>query len=177
MVFWSGILYSLYLWAASAEREHFTETIKLKAESLANHTQVLRRWIGGHGGIYVEVGGKVRPHPLLSSLPERDVDTPSGKKLTLLNSPSVLSEISPDFKSSQGDRIHLVSNNPMNPANFPDSWEKKALEELEAGAAKVGNFVLAGEESLYRLMYPMRGWKGSSLLLWKGSCGRGQVSF
>jgi len=156
MVFWSVILYGLFSWAAIAEREHFKETIKLKAESLADHTQVLRRWIGGHGGVYVEVSGNIKPHPLLSGLSERDVETPSGRKLTLLNSPSVLSEISPYFESGDGDRIHLVSTKPMNPSNVPDSWEKTALEELEAGADKVDDFVRIGEEKRYRLMYPMK---------------------
>ena len=155
MVSWSGILYGLYMWAATAEREHFTETIKLKAESLANHTQVLRRWIGGHGGVYVEVDDTIKPHPLLSNFPERDIETPSGRKLTLLNSPAVLSRISPFFERDQGDRVHLVSDHPMNPSNKPDSWEKIALEELEAGAARADKFVHLGTEKLYRLMYPM----------------------
>ncbi|GKT10189.1 hypothetical protein [Desulforhabdus sp. TSK] len=51
---WSGVLFGLYLWSVDIEKEHLAELIKLKGESLAYHTQVLRNWVGGHGGIYVE---------------------------------------------------------------------------------------------------------------------------
>lgn len=154
-IFWSCILYGLYWWAAKAESEHFTETVKLKAESMANHAQALRSWIGKQGGVYIEVEGDIKPHPLLAQLPERDVKTPSGRKLTLLNSPFVLSQISPYFKSGKGDKIHLVSNTPMNPSNYPDPWEKNALKRLEAGVLKVDKVTYDSENSYYRLIYPM----------------------
>lgn len=154
-VFWSCILYGLYTWAVRAESEHFTETVKFKAESLANHAQSLRRWIGGKGGVYVEVDESTTPHHKLSQIPESNINTPSGRKLTLLNSPSVLSQISPFFKSDKGDRIHLVANTPINPSNTPDQWEKIALETLDSGVSKVGKFVQEGNDRYYRLMYPI----------------------
>lgn len=156
MMAWTGILLGLFLWASSGQRYHFTESVKLKAQSLANHTQALRRWVGGHGGVYVEIGDTIKPLPLLAHVPERDIETPSGKKLTLLNSPSVLRLISHEFESGEDDQVRLVSSHPMNPANTPDDWEKKALIELEAGKANVQGFVSVGEESLFRLIYPMK---------------------
>lgn len=156
MAAWTGILFGLYLWAAGGEREHFAETVKLKALSLANYTQALRGWIGEHGGVYIEIDDKITPHPLLAHVPERDIETPSGRKLTLLNSPSVLHEISRDFNNGEGNLIRLVSNRPMNPTNMPDDWEKKALIELEAGEADVQGFASDGRSNLFRLMYPMK---------------------
>lgn len=156
MVFWTAILYILYSWAAAAERQHFTETVKLKAESLAEHTQALRKWIGKHGGIYVEVNENLKPIPQLSSVPERDVETPSGRKLTLFNSPTVLSHIAPNYKNDEGDRIHLVSSHPMNPLNLPDRWEKRALAQLDKGTPKAGEFIYNRKQCFYRLMYPMK---------------------
>jgi hypothetical protein len=38
------------------------------------------------------------------------------------------------FGKKQGDYVHLVADNPLNPLNIPDSWEKSALAELDAGA-------------------------------------------
>lgn len=61
IVFWTAILFGLWFWAYSGEHEHFDETVKLKAESMAQHSQTLRRWIGGHGGVYVEVDDQVKP--------------------------------------------------------------------------------------------------------------------
>ncbi|MBQ0759014.1 MAG: diguanylate cyclase [Zhongshania sp.] len=154
IVVWTGILFALYLWAVDGEHDHLTETIKLKAESMAQNSQSLRSWVGGHGGVYVEVNDKIKPNPLLANMPERDIETPSGRKLTLFNSPAFLREISQTFESSLGDRIKLISYQPLNPANTPDDWEKKALKELEAGAATAQGFV-SGEKSHFRLMYPM----------------------
>ena len=156
MVSWTGVLFSLHLWASGGERHHFTETIKLKAESLARHTQALRRWVGGQGGVYVETNDKIKPHPLLVHVPERDIETPSGRKLTLLNSRSVLREILREFESGGGDRVRLVSHHPMNLSNIPDDWEKKALNELETRAAEAQAIVYSVEESFFRLMSPMK---------------------
>ncbi|NOR51377.1 MAG: diguanylate cyclase [Gammaproteobacteria bacterium] len=156
MVAWTAILLGLYLWAANGEQEHFAETIELKGESLANHTDSIRQWIVEQGGVYVAINDKIEPHPLLAYLPERDIETPSGHKLTLLSAPSVLRHSSHFFESDGGDKIRLVSNMPMNPDNIPDDWEKEALKKLDSGAEKVQGFVSVGEESLFRLMLPMK---------------------
>lgn len=152
---WSVILLALWLWAHNEERKHFDETVMLKAESLAQHNQKLRRWIGGHGGVYVEVSDEIKPNPLLANVKERDIVTPSGRKLTLLNSPAILREISDQFKSAEGDQMRLVSHNPINPNNYPDDWESKALDQLEDGGGKAQSFVSVGGVSYFRLMYPM----------------------
>ena len=59
-------------------------------------------WVGGHGGVYVRVSDQVKPLPLPSNLPDRDAETPSGKKLTLLNSPALLREMFHEFEGSGG---------------------------------------------------------------------------
>lgn len=155
IVSWTGILFSLYFWAYSEQRDHLEKVVQYKAESLAQNSQAIRRWVGGHGGVYVEVDDKIKPISLLSKLPERDIETPSGRKLTLLNSPALLREILHEFESSGNDKVRLVSHQPMNPSNAPDDWEKKALHEIETGVAKTQAFVTIEKESHLRLMYPM----------------------
>ena len=44
-----------------------------------------RRWGAAHGGVYVPVTPDTPPTPYLAHLPERDLTTPSGRRLTLLN--------------------------------------------------------------------------------------------
>lgn len=152
---WTGILFGLYLWASSAERDHLSKVAALRAESVANHTQALRGWIGGHGGVYVEVNaGEELPY-LSGNVPESEIVTPSGRKLTLLSSSAVLGKISKEFKRGSGDHVRLTSKQPMNPDNVPDEWEKEALEALEGGAKKVEASVNNGMGSMFRLMYPM----------------------
>jgi len=159
-IIWSGVLCGLYLWSLDSEQKHLAELIKLKGEALAHHTQVLRSWIGNCGGIYVPVNDKVTPHPLLSKIAERDIQTPSGKDLTLLNSPAVLRQISSEFERTTGDRIRLTSHEPINPSNLPDEWEKMALDAMERGEQQISSFVTSGGESVFRLMYPMKAQAG-----------------
>jgi diguanylate cyclase (GGDEF)-like protein len=154
-VIWTGILFGLYQWAARAEWDHLTRLAALRAESVANHTQALRGWVGGHGGVYVEAQpGEVVPISA-GVVPEGEVITPSGRKLSLLSSSAVLGKVSKEFNREAGDHVRLTSRNPMNPDNLPDQWEKEALATLEGGAKKVEGFVDGGAGSMYRLMYPM----------------------
>lgn len=53
-------------------------------------------------------------------------------------------------------RVRLTSLNPLNPANAPDAWERKALGKFERGALEVvEHFDAAGRHS-YRYMAPLR---------------------
>lgn len=154
-VVWTGILYALYLWAARTEKTHLDRLIALRAESVANHTQAVRSWIGGHGGVYVELAEGEGSSPLAGILPESEVITPSGRKLSLLSSSIVVGKISKGFMNESGDRIRLTSKTPMNPANTPVEWERLALDALERGAEKFETFVSDGQHVRFCLMYPM----------------------
>jgi diguanylate cyclase (GGDEF)-like protein len=155
VVVWTGILFGLYHWASHAERDHLSKLASLRAESVANHTQALRGWIGGHGGVYVEMTAGEELSYLAGSLPESEVATPSGRKLRLLSSSAVLGKISKEFKSGSGDHVRLTSKQPMNPGNVPDEWERQALDALEGGAKKVEAVVDSEGGGMFRLMYPM----------------------
>jgi hypothetical protein len=58
-----------------------------------NKDQAIRFWASSHGGVYVPVSDQVPPNPFLSHVPERDIQTPTGKSLTLMN-PAYMSAIS-----------------------------------------------------------------------------------
>ena len=44
-----------------------------------------RKWAAKHGGVYAPATAETIPNPNLAHLPERDLTTPSGKILTLIN--------------------------------------------------------------------------------------------
>ena len=56
-------------------------------EAIANFNKdlSLRFWVAAHGGVYVPVTEKTTPNPFLSHIPDRDIKTPSGMALTLMN--------------------------------------------------------------------------------------------
>ncbi len=116
---------------------------------------VYRRWNALHGGVYAEVSGDTVPNPYLH-VPERDVTTPSGRSLTLIN-PAYMTRQVQDIENHTADiivRSHITSLKPLNPINAPYDWEKAILREFENGRKEYSEVVdLAGSKVL-RFMKP-----------------------
>ena len=99
------------------------------ARALLEKDLLYREWSILHGGVYVpksapaEAGATARDE-------EREIVTPSGQTLTLLN-PAVVSRQVFELQEQQtGIRGHLTSLKPLRPANRPDDWERQALHGL-----------------------------------------------
>lgn len=96
-----------------------------------------RQWATKHGGVYVPVTAETQPDPYIDYIPERDVVTPSGRTLTLIN-PALMvrmfNEMSNISSKTQG---HISSLHPLNAGNKPDPWEEKALRAFERQADKI----------------------------------------
>ena len=115
-----------------------------------------RRWAAAHGGVYVPVTPNTPPTPYLSRLPERDIVTPSGRRLTLINPAYMTRQIYELAQKSGLPRGHLTSLKPLRPQNAPDPWEKKALEAFEHGKEEVSEVVSIDGQPSMRLMRPFR---------------------
>lgn len=115
-----------------------------------------RRWAAAHGGVYVPVTPDTPPTPYLARLPERDIVTPAGRRLTLLN-PAYMTRQIYELAQKEGlPRGHLTSLKPLRPQNAPDPWERKALEAFEHGKAEVSEVVFMNGQPSMRLMRPFR---------------------
>jgi PAS domain S-box-containing protein len=115
-----------------------------------------RRWAAAHGGVYVPVTLNTPPTPYLARLPERDIVTASGRRLTLMNPAYMTRQIYELAQESGFPRGHLTSLKPLRPENAPDPWEKKALEAFERGTEEVSEVVSLNGQSSMRLMRPFR---------------------
>jgi PAS domain S-box-containing protein len=115
-----------------------------------------RRWAAAHGGVYVPVTPNTPPTPYLAQMPERDIVTPSGRRLTLLNPAYMTRQIYELAQESGLPRGHLTSLKPLRPQNAPDLWEKKALEAFEHGIEEVSEVVFFDGQPSMRLMRPFR---------------------
>jgi PAS domain S-box-containing protein len=115
-----------------------------------------RRWAASHGGVYVPVDSDTPPTPYLARLPERDIVTPSGRRLTLLNPAYMTRQIYELAQKSGLPQGHLTSLKPLRPQNAPDPWEKKALEAFEHGEKEVSEVVFVDGKPSMRLMRPFR---------------------
>ena len=69
-----------------AQREQATlGAAQIEASTAYKREIVMRRWNSEDGGVYVPAAADTSPNPCLFILPERDIVTPSGKLLTLMN--------------------------------------------------------------------------------------------
>jgi hypothetical protein len=145
----------------AAEREKTISMARNEAITTFNKDQSLRYWSAEHGGVYVPVSEKTAPNPFLGHLPHRDVRTDSGQILTLMNPAYMIRQIMSDYEKMYGIKGHITSLKPLNPTNFPDPWERKALETFEkTGAQEVFEVEGHGEKAYVRLMRPMITEKG-----------------
>jgi PAS domain S-box-containing protein/putative nucleotidyltransferase with HDIG domain len=157
MLAWSLIVAFSLGWTLYFQQHSF-ETM-LHAEAAAIHAMDMeyRNWVIHSGGVYVPVGGRVTPSPWLSHVPERDIATPSGKQLTLLNSSFVVRLVHEGMVSSGSElRGHIASLRPINPANAADAWERQALAGFSGGSKQRASFdVMADGKTYFRFMKPM----------------------
>ncbi|MFK5895167.1 MAG: DUF3365 domain-containing protein [Pseudomonadota bacterium] len=90
-----------------------------------------RSWVSSHGGVYVPITKRTPPNPYLAHLSDRDIETTTGKKLTLMNPAYILSQMMKDYGNNYGIKGHITSKKLTNPNNEPDQWELKGLEIID----------------------------------------------
>jgi PAS domain S-box-containing protein len=139
----------------SAEKQQTIELAKKEALTILNKDIALRHWGAMHGGVYVPISEYTPSSPYLNHIPDRDITTPSGKKLTLMNPAYILRQVMAGYANLYQIGAHLTSLNALNPVNEPDEWERSSLAELEAGASEVFGVDHSAKEPSLRLIQPL----------------------
>lgn len=140
--------------------EHIAEESHTSAEASARASfekdVMYRRWASMHGGAYVPLTEKTQPNPYLSHIPDRDIVTQSGVKLTLVNPAYMTRQVYELETKEDHHRGHITSLNPLRPENKADDWETAALQSFENGAQEVVSVENISDIKYLRLMRPMR---------------------
>ena len=152
---WTVLIAVLMACVVRREHEEMREVALLQARANADKDQALRLWASRHGGVYVPVDARTPPNPHLSHVPERDLVTPSGRRLTLMNSGYMLRQIMEEYGHHYGVKGRITSLKPVRQQNAPDAWERRALEAFEQGAPEFYQFTTIGKQPYLRLMRPM----------------------
>jgi PAS domain S-box-containing protein len=152
---WTLLIASLGLWDARRSRQIQQELIYQEARTNLRKDLGFRHWAASHGGIYVPETDHTPASPYLKHIPERDITSPGGQKLTLMNPAYMLRQMMEDFEELVGIKSRITSLNPLRPENEPDEWERKALETFERGSREFGEFSEIGGERYLRLMHPI----------------------
>jgi uncharacterized protein DUF3365 len=124
------------------------------ARALLEKDLFYRQWSILQGGVYVpksrQAGTDSPSHD-----EGRDLVTPSGETLTLLNPAIVSRQIFSLQDQQMNIRGHLTSLKPFRPENGPDAWERRALEEFETGRQEASAVETREGEQYFRLMQPL----------------------
>ena len=142
------------VWNLFQEKQEVVNIARHVAQTVFDRDILYRRWAAAHGGVYAPVTPQSQPTPYLAHLAERDLKTPSGRQLTLLN-PAYMTRQVYEFARNAGQvQGHLTSLNPIRPENAPDAWEKEALNAFEKGQSEVYTVADIAGQPYMRLMRP-----------------------
>lgn len=151
---WSIIVFSLIVWDTIETNEDALDFARTYANAAFQKDIFYRLWNTMHGGVYVPITNMTPANSHLSDIPERDIITPSGVKLTLIN-PAYMSRQVYELESEYSEvRSRITSLYPIEPKNTPDAWERESLEAFENGEKEVFSIEIMDEREYFRLMRP-----------------------
>jgi PAS domain S-box-containing protein len=152
---WSAAVAVSLIWNLLEVQRNVTLRAQTEARSAFGKDLLYRRWAAGHGGVYVPVTEETPPNPYLANIEERDIVTPSGRQLTLVNPAYMTRQVFELGQEQDNVRGHITSLKPIRPENAPDPWERIALEAFEQGETEVSSEEEIDGVPFMRLMRPM----------------------
>jgi signal transduction histidine kinase/ActR/RegA family two-component response regulator len=135
--------------------EHSRALAREEARSRFQTDMAYRRWVMVLGGVYVPVTPGTPPSPYLAHVPDRDIQTPSGQRLTLVNSSYMSRQVAELNEQRPGPRHHITSLQPLRPENAADAWETASLKAFEDGQEEATTIEWHDHEPYLRLMRPL----------------------
>lgn len=151
---WSLLLGAFAVWYQETTRTVVLDIVRAQASMALEKDVLYRRWVTSKGGIYAQVSPTTPPNPNLAHVPERDVTTPSGRQLTLINPAYMTRQVFEFARDTDGPQGHITSLHPRHPENFPDPWERSALESFGKNMREQGSVQIMNGKRFYRLIRP-----------------------
>ncbi|MBI5380327.1 MAG: response regulator [Opitutae bacterium] len=151
---WSAGVAGSLMWNLRQHQEQIHGLAVQTARVLYEKDILFREWASLHGGVYAPVTEQTPPNPHLQ-IAERDIVTPSGRQLTLLNPAYMTRQIYELQDRKMGVRGHITSLRPIRPENRADEWESAALQAFEQQVPEVSAIVQMQGAPWLRLMRPL----------------------
>ncbi len=154
-ILWTVVIAISLVWNVLHIKQGSMASARTQARIVHEKDIIYRHWNAENGGVYIPVTEKVQPNPYLSDIPERDIITPSGKKLTLMNPAYMTRQVHEFAEEEYGVLGHITSLNSIRSENNPDQWEIEALQAFERGQKEVSSVEEMEGEEYMRLMRPL----------------------
>jgi len=156
IVTWWTVIVGASLWWNDHHQHIEARDMAVSSARICFERDILyRKWATQHGGVYAPITKETPANPYLAHLPERDLTTPSGRKLTLVNPAYMTRQVHEMGEQQNGVKGHLTSLRPLRPDNKPDPWETKALKAFEQGIPEVHSVAEMDGKPYLRLMRPL----------------------
>ena len=152
---WTIIAGSSLAWNVSRVNTVQMELARLQARVGHEKDLLYRRWNTNRSPVYVAKNEQTAPNPYLAHVPERDISTPSGKLLTMMNPAYMTRQVHEIGKRESGVLGHITSLNPIRRENAPDPWEAEALKAFDLGRTEVSDIQELDGREYMRLMRPL----------------------
>jgi PAS domain S-box-containing protein len=154
---WTALIACSFFWNTQVLHDNVLERARIEARTLFELNLMYRKWSASHGGVYVPVTDTLKPDPYLQ-VPDRDVTTTGGRKLTLMNPSWMTREAFELFNRESSFNVvsRLTSLKYLNPANKPDPWEERGLRAFETGQTEVTEVTTVNGQPSLRLMSPLK---------------------
>ncbi len=152
---WLMVVTASAFWNVRQADTSNLETYLENGRSLFNLIVTMREWNSQQGGLYLPVTNNIQPNPYLD-VPNRDVTTTSGQKLTLVN-PAYMTRLIGELAATKDHvKFHITSLKPIRPLNAPADWEVSALSAFEQ-TSQQEYYAYSGEGSsqVFRYMAPL----------------------
>jgi signal transduction histidine kinase len=154
VVGWTAAVAGWLAWNLGQEAQEARSLTAETARALLEKDLLYREWSILHGGVYLPKSS-LADKAALAPDEEREVLTPSGRVLILLN-PAVVSRQVFELQDQQmGISGHITSLTPLRSENRPDAWERRALEAFGQGAKEVSSVEIERGERYFRMMRPL----------------------
>lgn len=152
---WTLVVASSLTWNALHVNRDTLELARLQARVGHEKDVFYRRWNMTRGPVYVAESEEAPPNPYLAQEPDRDITTPSGKRLTMVNPAYMTRQVHEMTEKESGVLGHITSLKPIRRENAADAWETEALKRAERGQAEVSDVQSIGGREYMRLLKPL----------------------
>jgi diguanylate cyclase (GGDEF)-like protein len=151
LLLWTGAVAGSLWWNIHTLQQKSLDLAKTAALS----DMAFGIWAAAHGGIYVSPNGDSPPNFHPTGVPNRDVVTTEGKRLTSIDPTYLQHQVIGENPLLLGANGRITSLQLANPVNQPDEWEKVALESFRQGAKEATTVADVDGKPHFRVIHPL----------------------
>ena len=108
IISWTVVISASVTWNLLNHNQSMREIALSEARAYFNKDQAFRLWATSHGGVYVPSDERTPPSPYLTHVPDRDIETPSGTQLTLMNPSYAVRQMKENFTSLNSTVLRVI---------------------------------------------------------------------